>query len=328
MKIAYSCAGEGFGHVSRLAVLLPHLEVSHQVGLFVPRSVLGFLNTRVGPRKTTDVPGIHFVQRHDRVKLGTSFVKLLPVVLQFPLVVWRLARQLRRERYQAVVSDYEPHLAWAGRLAGLPILQLNHPGVLTRVPPNGLLAWLGSLGSRLMEGPWDRRILVSFFQGDVGPLLRPALKSRLPKNGPTLVINLKESYRPRALAVLGRFPGLNFRLFPTAGENFDDALLDCAGVVTPAGHQVIAEALSLGKPVLALPQVGQPEQALNAQQLVATGRGRIGSLDTLEDDLREFLALLPLLSADRPLPAGFIVSDGTPEILARIDRFLAQRVVS
>lgn len=327
MKIAYSCAGEGFGHVSRLVVLLPHLEAQHEVGLFVPRSVLGFLSTRVGTRKTVAIPGIHFVQRHDRVRLGASLVQLLPVMLKFPIVVWRLARKLRVGGYQAVVSDYEPHLAWAGRVAGLPILQLNHPGVLTRLPPRGLLAWLGALGSRLMEGPWDRRILVSFFQGDVGPLLRPALMSRAPKAGPCLVINLKESYRPRALSVLRRFPGLNFRLFPTAGENFDDALLDCAGVVTPAGHQVIAEALSLGKPVLALPQLGQPEQALNAQQLLATGRGRIGSLDTLERDLHEFLALLPLLAADRPLPPGFLLADGTPDLLARIDSFLAQRVV-
>src|SRR4029079_12866939 len=109
--------------------------------------------------------------------------------------VARLVRVLKAGGYQAVVSDYEPHLAWAGRLAGLPVFQLNHPGVLTRVGFPGSGSWWGALGSRLMEGPWDSRVLISFFHGDVGPLLRPSLRSRPPRTGNTLVVNLKDSYR-------------------------------------------------------------------------------------------------------------------------------------
>jgi len=327
MKIAYSCAGEGFGHVSRLVVLLPHLEKTHAVGLFLPKSIVGYLNSRLGPRTTSPIPGIHYVQRHDRVLLAASLLSLLPVIFQFPIVLFRLARTLKSQGYQAVISDYEPHLAWAAYFAGIPVLQLNHPGVLTRVAAQGILGYLGALGSRLMEGPWQRRILVSFFQGDVGPLLRPSLQQRAPKRGAHLVVNLKDSYRTRALAVLTKFPGLDYKLFPSKVESFDEALLDCAAVITPAGHQVIAEALSLNKPVLALPQAGQPEQLLNAQQLVATGRGKIGSLDSLELDLRAFLAALPELSSPQPLPRGFNLSDGTLVLLARIERFLLERVV-
>ncbi len=114
-------------------------------------------------------------------------------------------------------------------------------------------------------------------------------------------------------------------MFPTPGKDFDSALLDCMAVVSPAGHQVLAEALALGKPVLALPLDGQPEQHLNAIKLVATGRGRVGSLATLEDDLRSFLADLPRLRAKRPLPSGYNLQDGTPALLAKFERFLAER---
>jgi UDP:flavonoid glycosyltransferase YjiC (YdhE family) len=325
MKIAYSCNGEGFGHVSRLATLLPHLEQIHEIGLFLPRSVVPFLVGKVGPRSWTPIPGLHFVHRGDKILFQESFLKGLPVALAFPFTVARLARQLRAGGYQAVICDFEPHLAWAAKLAGLPVFQLNHPGILTRVRDHGLGPWFGALGTRLMEGPWDERILVSFFNGDVGPLLRPALRRRKPRNRGTIVVNLKPSYRAPVLAVLARYPGWKWRVFPAPGQNFDTALLDCTAVISPAGHQVLAEALALGKPILALPQDGQPEQHLNAVKLLATGRGRVGTLATFEDDLKAFLADLPRLRKAGPLPAGFNLQDGTPALLSRLERFLATR---
>lgn len=326
MKIAYSCNGEGFGHVSRLTTLLPHLEKNHSVGLFLPPSVEAFLRSKVGPRPWSPIPGLHFVHRGDRVLAAATLKKTLPTLLAFPWAVARLVSALKAGGYQAVISDFEPHLAWAARLAGLPVFQLNHPGIMTRVKVKGLISAIGALGTRLMEGPWDQRVLVSFFDGDVGPLLRPALRRRKPRDKGTLVINLKESYRAKALAVLRRFPGLSWKVFPTPGEDFDKALLDCSAVISPAGHQVLAEALALGKPVLALPQEGQPEQTLNAEKLKATGRGRIGSLDTFEADLVGFLAELPELKKKSPLPRGYNLEDGTPALLAKFESFLATRV--
>jgi len=325
-KIAYSCNGEGFGHVSRLTTLLPHLEGHHQVGLFLPASVEPFLRSKVGPRPWTPIPGLHFVHRGDRVLAAATLKKVLPSLLRFPFEVARLVRVLKAGGYQAVISDFEPHLAWAARFAGLPVFQLNHPGIMTRVRVKGLVSALGALGSRLMEGPWDQRVLVSFFNGDVGPLLRPGLRRRKPRDKGTLVVNLKDSYRPKALAVLRRFPGLSWKLFPSPGEDFDQALLECSAVVSPAGHQVLAEALALGKPVLALPQDGQPEQTLNAEKLRDTGRGRIGSLDTFEADLTRFLADLPQLKKKTALPKGYNLEDGTPALLAKFETFLASRV--
>jgi hypothetical protein len=326
MKIAYACAGEGFGHVSRLTTLLPHLESRHEVGLFLPPSVEGFLRAKVGPRPWVPIPGLHFVHRGDKILAQESLVTGLPVALAFPFTVARLARKLKAGGYQAVISDFEPHMAWAGRLAGLPVFQLNHPGIMTRVREHTLFAWLGALGTRLMEGPWDQRILVSFFNGDVGPLLRPALRRRRPRDRGTVVVNVKESYRAQALAILRKFPQWNWKVFPSPGGDFDTALLDCTAVVSPAGHQVLAEALALGKPVLALPLDGQPEQHLNAVKLLATGRGRVGSLATLESDLRAFLADLPRLRSGGPLPAGYNLQDGTPALLAKFEIFLAERV--
>ncbi len=323
LKIAYACNGEGFGHASRMTTLFPHLEKKYNVSLFIPHSVTEFIRSKIGHSGDHHIPGIHFVHVHGRIDLIKSMILNLPFILKFPLVVLRLAKKLRKEGYQAVISDFEPHMAWAGRLAGLPVIQLNHPGVMKKIDSE-FTDWAAVLVAYLMEGPWDKRILVSFFDGDVGPLLRPSLFKKKPKDKGFLVFNLKESYRHKVSKVLKKFPGLPHLIFPSKTEDFDKALRNCKGIITSAGHQIIAEALALGKPVLAIPQEGQPEQVLNARKLWETYKGQIGSLKTLEADLKKFIEDIPYLNVTKSLPKGFNIEDGTKDLLKKLDKFLSK----
>ncbi len=51
-------------------------------------------------------------------------------------------------------------------------------------------------------------------------------------------------------------------------------LARCSCIISTAGHQLISEALCLGKPVLAVPEPGQYEQSINALYLERMGGGR------------------------------------------------------
>lgn len=326
MKIACSCAGEGFGHAARMVVLQGLLEPVHRVEWFIPREVQGFLQGKIPGFRCRTIPAFTFTKKDDRVLLVPTVLGNLGRILAFPFRVMALAQVLRREGIQAVIADFEPHLPRAARLAGIPVLQINHPGIVTRYPAPGPAEAATCLGARLLEGPWDRRIHISFYGGDMAPLLRKSLfRHPLAHNG-TVVFNLKESLRPEALRVLAEKPRLKAELYPRPGGNFDLALAQCSAVVSTAGHQIIAECLALGKPLLVLPQKGQWEQELNARMLETLGLGMRGSLATLSADLDRFEARLPEFreAMMRTWPPGFRKGDGTADLARALGDFLEE----
>jgi UDP:flavonoid glycosyltransferase YjiC (YdhE family) len=327
MRIAYSCAGEGFGHAARLVVMGPRLAARHEILYCVPEEVRPFLERKMPGFTARAIPCLAFAKRRDRIELFRTVRDNLPRLLRFPFTVRRLAAWLRAAGVQAVVSDFDPFLAWAGRAAGLPVFQFNHPGIVADCMGWHPLSWIQALAAKFLEGPWTERAHISFYKSPIGPLFRPAIFRHPVSQGGHILVNLtKESYRRPVLGLLrGRHPGLEIRVFPDPAADFEASLASCRAVISSAGHQMIAEALALGKPVLALPQRGQWEQTLNARMLAATGRGMASSLGRLEADLPRFLAGLEAMAAWRnPLPAGFTVDDGTERLERRIVAFLAR----
>jgi len=203
--------------------------------------------------------------------------------------VFTLARELETLGVDAVLSDYDPYLAWAARTEGLRTVQFNHPGIVGRRLTFDPRSWAAALVGLLMEGPWNRRLHVSFYIGDVGPLIRPELLSRRRGRRGPWVLHLKPEYRAPVLAALARAGIADYDLFPRKDGDFDGALARCRGVISSAGHQIISEALVLGKPILVLPQTGQYEQSLNAKMLTRARRGMRSSLTTIDRDLARFL---------------------------------------
>jgi hypothetical protein len=179
-------------------------------------------------------------------------------------------------------------LAWAARVGGLRTVQFNHPGIVGRRLTFDPRCWAAALVGFLMEGPWNKRLHVSFYLGDIGPLIRPELLERSRSRKGPWVLHLKPEYRAPVLAALERAGITDYELFPRKEGDFDGALARCRGVISSAGHQIISEALVLGKPILVLPQTGQYEQALNAKMLTRARRGMRSSLITIDRDLARF----------------------------------------
>jgi UDP:flavonoid glycosyltransferase YjiC (YdhE family) len=323
MRIAYSCAGEGFGHAARTSVLGPMLERGHKVFYFAPETVRGFLEAKIGRRDISIIPQFSFDKRGEQVLLLGSIVKNLPVAASLPAETAALSKRLRDLRIDAVVSDFEPFLPRAAWMAGLPVFQINHPGIVQRVGCVHPLAWLTAIASRLLEGPWHERVHISFYGGDAGPILRRELFRHRVSDGDYVLLNLKPCYRPGVLPEFERL-GIAYKVFPGGQGDFEEALAGCSCVVSSAGHQIIAEALALGKPILVIPQRGQWEQRLNASKVEETGKGMATTFARLADDLPAFLARLGEFRA-ASLPDRFDAKDNSAKIAAMIRDFLKRR---
>ena len=334
MRIAYSCAGEGFGHAARMVALYDELSERHELSLFVPRSVRTFVQRRIagsarvpfGKTEIGSVPCFALEKKGNAIDYLSTAKAGISTAFGFPVAVTDLARELRAGGIDIVLSDFEPFLPMAARLAGIPVVQMNHPGIVERFVEADPSSWTAGIISLLMQGPWDRRVLVSFYGGDVGPVLRPSLASKAVEDRGFLAVNVKEESRPAILPALESMRGLPWRLFPSPGADFDEALATCTAVIAGAGHQTLSEALVLGKPVLAIPQDGQYEQLLNARMLERTGRGTWCAARDFPEALPRFLERLDDFRSRPFVPQGFSFSDSRTALVAALDRHFTELV--
>jgi len=321
MRIAYSCAGEGFGHAARMIALVPDLTDNHRVYLFVPPTVKTFVKTRLPKVPVLEIPCFTLTKRGNRIDYSRTLFNALRMALILRPTVRRLAQQLRMLHVDIVLSDFDPLLPWAARVAKIPIVQMNHPGIVQKYVSYEPQSWITSLLARYLEGPWDKRIHVSFFGGDVGPVLRKGLYRHIIRDDGFLAVNLKEDARAKILPILDSIPGLQYRLYPAPQADFDEGLATCSAVITGAGHQTLSEALCMGKPVLSIPQEGQFEQLLNARMLERSGRGTFCTVQTLPKELPRFLAHLDAYRIPRVLPRDFYVRDSRTRLLFLLNRY-------
>ena len=105
MKVLYAIQGTGNGHLSRALEIIPILQQHGEVDILIS-----------GNQSQVEFPfevtyrfhGLSFVAS----KLGgISFLKSLMNIKLFRLI--REIRKLNVERYNLVISDYEPISAWA-----------------------------------------------------------------------------------------------------------------------------------------------------------------------------------------------------------------------
>ncbi len=303
-KIFYSMAGEGRGHATRVRAMVEELRGRHQLALFAPGDAHELLaplyaGTEVEVRRLPCLRFSYSGAKLNHLATGWGAAKYLAGL---PKLLRSLRQTLERERPDLVVTDFEPALPRAARAVGVPFVSLDHQHFLTCCDLSGLpaglrrRAWLWRLSTGLFYSGQAETIVSGFYAPPVkpglrnvttiGPLLRPEILSAAPGAGGGLLVYFRKFAPPgleAALAALGR-PALVYGLGerPAAGlvryRSIDDRtfladLAGCDALLTTAGNQLVGEALYLGKPVLALPEPNNHEQAINAHFLAASGGG-------------------------------------------------------
>jgi uncharacterized protein (TIGR00661 family) len=324
-RIFYSLSGEGRGHATRVRTVIEMLRREHEVTVFTSGDALEILSRAYcdGGVEVVAIPGLRFgYSRWGRLALARTAVQFLPFLRDFESLVKRLASRIRADRPDLVITDFEPVLPRAARRCGVPFISLNHQHFLLAEDFGSFPARLrvaSALMGLVVRGYYrgQRETIVSSFHHlplrrgvkgvrQIGTLLRPEVLSASVRTGEHLVAYLRRSAPDSALAALdecGRdvhVYGLGERsargrlVFRAVDEaSFVSDLAGSAALVATAGNQVVGEAIHLGKPVLAMPEIGNAEQEINAHLLALSGCGTWVRLDRLRaEHLRAFVGSL------------------------------------
>jgi uncharacterized protein (TIGR00661 family) len=282
-----------------------------------------------------------------RLQLGLSILRNLAFVVALPARARSLARRLRLAAVDLVITDFEPSLPRAAKIAGIPFLTVDHQSFLCH-GNLGKLPWALRWRAALMA-PFTRAhypagaqaaVISGFFQPPLLPgpvptktagiLLRPEVRASVPTDGSHLVAYFRrtapegllealiETGKPVRVYGLGPLPRRqNLEFHPVSNAGFLSDLASCEALVSTAGNQLVGEALWLGKPVLAIPEEGNWEQRFNAWFLDRGGEGMTNNPgETMDRTVQRFLSVLPQLR--ERICTSQARQDGMPVILETV----------
>ncbi|OGX86595.1 glycosyltransferase family protein [Hymenobacter glacialis] len=321
-RILYAIQGTGNGHLARALDVVPllqarceHLEIlvsGPPADLPVPFEVqhrargMGFLFGKKG--------GIDFVKTF----LQFNSAKFLHEVRHLPV-----------RDFDLVISDFEPVSSWACKLREVPCVALSHQSAV-----------LHPLAPRPdEEDPAGRAVLKHYapstaqygfhFQaygpGIFTPVIRQHVRELSPTNEGHYTVYLpafEEHFLVERLQYLSR--SVRWEVFskhstkattygnvavqPVSGPAFLDSMARSAGVLCGAGFETPAEALFLGKKLLAMPMKQQYEQQCNAAALASMGVPIIKNLkDKNLDKVDQWLHQVDTVAVDYPDQTGAVI---------------------
>lgn len=283
MKILYAVQGTGNGHVSRAIELIPLLQQYGEVDIFLS-----------GNKSQVKIP--HKIKYKSK---GITFSYTKKGRLAYHTTVREL--QLRRahremrqfpiEQYDLVLNDFEPITAWACRLKNKNSIGFGHQASFhSKATPRPKHRDL--IGETVLKyyAPSSHYVGLHFDKYDQDiflPILRNELY-KLPLDQQNhYTIYLSHYHHNQIIPHLVKVPDVRFELFskhcthkevkqnvtlfPINGAAFMQSLASGSGMITGAGFEGPAEAITLGKKLLVLPILGQYEQWCNAEAMKQLG---------------------------------------------------------
>lgn len=320
MKILLAVQGTGNGHLSRARDIIPLLQRYGELDIAISGT-------------QADVTLAHPVKYRLH---GLSFIfgKKGGVDRQLTYKNMDL-RQLRRdikefplEKYDLVINDFEPVTAWACKLRHKQCIALSHQSsFLSRKTPRPCDKWDISELILSHYAPSSDAIGFHFQSYDTfihTPVIRKEIRNVQPSNRGHYTVYLP-AYDDRILIpflqqvpevqweVFSKHSGIPFRngnvwVRPVENSSYNTSVLNCEGLLTGGGFEGPAEAIFLGKKILAIPMTGQWEQQCNAEAMRRMGISVVWNLDA------EFSQILKdWVYHTKPLKISF--PDQTEEII-------------
>ncbi|MEW4488212.1 glycosyltransferase family protein [Thalassoglobus sp. JC818] len=351
-KVVYSLAGEGRGHATRSKTIIDQLvKRGHRVYVFAPAVAYELLSEVYQDSERVfveEIPGLVFHYRNERVDFAGTTLGTIEYVRGLPLLVSRLQNRLDQIEPDLAITDFEPALPRAAKLAGVPWISVNHQHFLVvsdfHSLPRSLRtkAWLMSkVVGQYYRDP-AKMVVSSFYfpplkeryrdTVQTGVLLRDQVVNAVPEKHDHVVAYLRRFATEKMLDSLancgsrvkvyglGERPRLgSIEFCPISNSGFLEDLRTCKALVSSAGNQLVGEALFLKKPVLVFPEAKNFEQEINARYLEQSGGGTwVGYSEFGENVMREFLESLSQFQCNIPREA----LNGNTRTMQVIDHFL------
>ena len=290
MKILYAIQGTGNGHISRALEIIPILKKKAQVDVLVSASQWEL--------------SLPFPIDYKFEGLGFIFgkkggVDLLKTYLRLDTL--RLIKEIRSlpvEKYDLIISDFEPISAWACQLRKKVCIGLSNQAVtlhpLAPRPKN-----TDSIGKMILEHYAPTTVNYGYhfkrFDNNVyTPIIRQEIREAKVSDKGHITIYLPSYDDERVIKKLKEYNDIPFQIFskrarsayrqknawvlPLNRDSFIKSIASSSGIITNAGFGTTAEALYLGKPLLVIPMKTQYEQHCNAAVLQSMGVSVMPSL--------------------------------------------------
>jgi len=289
-RILFGVMGDARGHVNRALTLAK--EVPHHEFLFVGGGRT--LDVRAEGYSVEAIPVLGTKYRDNRVDVLQTVTNAVKVLLGRKPVIERVESIIRSFDPDLILSDYEYFSPLAAAKMGRECVSIDHQHILTHCrydpPARQRLSRLMTTQSVLrLYSNASRFVIISFFDLPprnpristvLPPMIRRSVTAHEARPGDHVLVYQTSPTFHRLFPVLeevktrfviygfGERPARKNLVFKGPSDHgFLEDLATCRYAIVNGGHNVISEALYLGKPVLAFPIANAYEQFINCHFL-------------------------------------------------------------
>jgi uncharacterized protein (TIGR00661 family) len=283
MKIFYAIQATGNGHISRAITLLPHLEKWGKVDCFLSGNN-SHLAANLPVRYRSKGISLYYNNTG-----GLDYSKI--AFQRNPVNLYKEVASLPVENYDMVINDYECLTSLACRLKKVPSIHFGHQASFqyAETPRPAFKSWHGELILKRYIQASDHIGLhfENYHPSVFGAIIKKEMLDAEPTNQGHVTVYLPALHDRFLASILRIIPQQQFEVFskntkevtkeknilfkPIDQQSFNKSLITCNGVICGAGFETPAEAMHLGKKILAMPIWGQYEQYCNAAALNQMG---------------------------------------------------------
>lgn len=276
MKILYGIQGTGNGHVSRAREVIPHLMEHGEVDILLS-----------GTQAEVQLPwpikyrlhGWSFIfGKKGGVDFWASWKRMNTIRLLRD--IWNLPVQ----KYDIIISDFEPISAWAAKLRGRKCIAMSHQAAFLspKTPRPTKRKWFIEMVFK-WYAPCTKAVGFHFERYDdfiYTPVIRSEIRNLSPRDEGHITVYLPAHHDRLLVKYFNQIGHVKFEVFskhtteryvaenvyvaPINNEEYNKSLEGCHGLITAGGFEGPTEAIYLGKKVMVIPMMGQYEQHCNA----------------------------------------------------------------
>ena len=283
MKVLYAIQGTGNGHLARATEIVPLLKSMAQTDVLVSGTQA---DLKVPFTIDYQFSGLSFI-------IGKNGgVDLWKTVQKIPIADFlKAVRSLPVEKYDLVISDFEPVSAWACRLRNKECIGLSHQNAVLH-PSAPKPAFTDRVGKLILNyyAPAHFKYGFNFkpFSPHIfPPVIRHDIRNAQSTSEPHYTVYLPAYSDQQIQDVLSNIQDTEWQVFskhtktkytvgsihfqPVSLNDFTQSFLSCTGLICTAGFEGPAEAIFMGKKLCVIPMKRQYEQYCNAAFLKSMG---------------------------------------------------------
>ena len=272
-RILYGVMGDARGHVNRGLTVAQ--EMPHHEYLFVGGGQVHDLEAH--GYRVLDVPVPGTLYRNNRVDVPATVDNALRVFLGRQRIVHEITKIIDSYNPDLIISDYEFFTPLAAKQAGRACVSLDHQHVLTHChcdspPVQRVSRLMTNFSVRHLYSSASIFVVISFYRvppkdprttSVLPPVIRPAAREYEPSAGEHVLVYqtsptfhslfpiLEQMKGPFFIYGFGEKPASKNLVFKApSNHGFLEDLASARYVIVNGGHNVISEALYLGKQVL------------------------------------------------------------------------------